>query len=63
MSSFFLKVPDVIGRKEPSFAFIAVGACEVMKVLLLFLCSLVDTILNSVDYVAAHFSFYSFLSF
>jgi len=29
---FFLKVSDFIGQKEPSFAFIAVGGCEVMKV-------------------------------
>jgi len=62
MSSFFLKVSDVIGEKEHSFIFIAIGSCAVMKVLLLFLCSLVDTILNRVDYVAAHISFYSFLS-
>ena len=53
---------DVIGHKESSFAFIAVCVSEVMKVLLLFLCSLVDTILNQVNYVAAHISFYSFLS-
>lgn len=29
---FFLKVSDLIGQKEPSFAFIAVGACKVLKV-------------------------------
>ncbi len=28
-----MKVSDLIGQKEPSFAFIAVGVCEVMKVL------------------------------
>jgi hypothetical protein len=29
---FFLKASDFIGQKEPFFAFIAVGGCEVMKV-------------------------------
>jgi hypothetical protein len=29
---FFLKVSVVIGQKELSFAFIAIGICEVMKV-------------------------------
>ncbi|GEM_PF-3643898 len=29
---FFLKVSDFICLKEPSFASIAVGVCEIMKV-------------------------------
>jgi len=37
MPYFFLKVSDVICSKESSVPFIAVGVCEIMKVLFIVL--------------------------